>query len=182
VQSQGNAELEKPEPIEPTPARHYGGPSCDFDGSRLVDFQLADLSNQPVRFSQLSGRLILIDFWGTWCGHCLKAMPHLVGLQQRYGHAGLQVVGIACEQDGDHHERVANVAEVRDRYRVNYPLLLAGFGAQCPVQDKFGVKLYPTLVLLDKSGHVLWKREGPDERDLKQLEKLLKTQLASSTR
>jgi thiol-disulfide isomerase/thioredoxin len=166
----------------PNESRHpqHDGPMCQFDGKRLVDFQLTDIHGQPVNFGGISSRLVLIDFWTTWCGPCLRAMPHLVSLQRRYGPQGLQVIGIACEQ-GAADERVARVAQIREQVAINYPLLLDEGGDQFMVRDKFGVDVYPTLILLDKSGKVLWRSEGPDQADLQQLEKLLKTQLATAS-
>jgi thiol-disulfide isomerase/thioredoxin len=155
-------------------------PTCTFDGDRLRDFELPDLHLQPFTFSAIDGRLVLVDFWGTWCGSCLKAMPHLVELQRRYGPQGLQVVGIAYEQDKQPAARAARVQAVCQRLDVNYPVLVADdVAAACPVKQKFGIHLYPTLVLLDKSGRVLWRSEGAEPQDLRRLENLLKTQLAA---
>lgn len=158
----------------------HDGPMCEFDGKRLVDFQLADAQGQPVSFGGINGHFVLIDFWTTWCGPCLRAMPHLVSLQRRYGPQGLQVVGIACEQ-GSGDERIARVLQIGDQLGINYPLLLDEGGDKFMVRDKFGVGVYPTLILLDKSGNVLWRSEGPDQADMQQLEKLLKTQLATTS-
>jgi hypothetical protein len=107
-------------------------------------------------------------------------MPHLVSLQRRYGPHGLQVIGIACEQ-GSSDERVARVAQTGEQLAINYPLLLDEGGDKFMVRDKFGVGVYPTLILLDHSGNVLWRSEGPDQADMQQLEKLLKTQLTTAS-
>jgi hypothetical protein len=73
-------------------------PSCVLTGKQLINFALSDLKGQPwVYQAQRSGRLMLIDFWGTACIPCLNVLPHLSIFQQQYGPAGLQVVGIACE-------------------------------------------------------------------------------------
>ena len=153
-------------------------PSCQFEGDRLVDFRLPDLQLRPVSFSGLDGQFVLLDFWGTWCSPCLKSTPHLVDLQRRYGAQGLQVIGIAYEQ-GDVKERVLRVQQQVGQHQINYPILLGDVGGPCPVREKFQVHLYPTLVLLDKYGHVLWRSEGADPRELQRLENLLKNQVAS---
>jgi len=167
-------------PVRPAP-RAYQATTCEFDGNRLVDFQLPDLDLREATFHELPGRLVLIDFWGSWCGYCLKTMPHLVELQRRYGTHGLQVVGIAYEQ-GRLNDRVERVREIRDQLAINYPLLVADAGTACPVREKFGIQLYPTLVLLDRTGRVLWRSEGSDPRELDRLENLLKTQLADAAK
>jgi thiol-disulfide isomerase/thioredoxin len=157
-----------------------------MDGRRLVDFQLNDVDGRPVSFGTINSRLVLIDFWTTWCGPCLKAIPHLVNLQKRYGEQGLQVVGIACEQ-GHASDRVARVARTRSQLQASgmhiaYPLLIdAGDDDKLLLRDHFRIDQYPTLILLDKTGKVLWRNEGPDHADLAQLENLLKNQLNAAT-
>jgi thiol-disulfide isomerase/thioredoxin len=170
-------------PIVPDHAapRTYQATTCQFDGNRLVDFRLPDLELREITFRELPGRLVLFDFWGSWCGYCLKTMPQLVELQRRYGAHGLQVVGIAYEQ-GRLSDRVERVREIREQLGVNYPLLVADGGAACPVREQFGVQLYPTLVLVDRTGRVLWRSEGSDPRELERLENLLKTQLADAAK
>ncbi len=177
-------ELEPSRPQSKPPIvapRVYQGPSCSFDGNRLNDFELQGLDQQPVTFSSLNGRLILVDFFGTWCVPCMKAVPHLIELQKRYGAQGLQVLGIACEQSGSEPgEQIAEVKAVRDRLGINYPVLLGEeYGKPSDLRQSFGVSAYPTLVLLDRSGRVIWQSVGLDPAHRAQLENLLKTQLAS---
>jgi thiol-disulfide isomerase/thioredoxin len=152
---------------------------CQLDGKRLVDFQLPDVDGRPVCFSTLDRRLVLVDFWTTWCGPCLKAMPHLSNLQKRYGEHGLQVIGIACES-GHQSERVARVSRIRNQLHVTYPLLIDHGDDKLLLRDHFGIDVYPTLILFDDSGKVLWRNEGPDLADLAQLENLIKSHLNSS--
>ena len=166
-----------------SPASAGSVPSCQFEGDRLVDFQLFDLQLQPVSFRGLDSRFVLLDFWGTWCTPCLRAVPHLTDLQQRYGPYGLQVIGVAYPYPfgpGENvSERVAAVQRVRGHLNINYPVLLGAVGGPCPVLEKFQVHSYPTLVLLDKSGRVVWRSESPTPPELQRLEIFLKTQLAS---
>jgi thiol-disulfide isomerase/thioredoxin len=151
-----------------------------MDGQRLLDFQLNDVDGRPVCFTAMDSRLVLIDFWTTWCGPCLKAVPHLINLQKRYAQQGLQVVGIACE-GGNASERLARVARIRSQLHIPYPLLIDdGDDDKLLLRDHFRIDTYPTLMLLDKSGKVLWRGEGPDQADMTQLENLLKTQLNAS--
>jgi thiol-disulfide isomerase/thioredoxin len=185
--ARARVELQPPELQKPSPGpvrrprTAFHGPSCEFDRDVLVDFALPDLDLQEVTFQDINSRLVLIDFWGTWCGPCLRAIPHLVEMQRRYGPQGLQVVGIAYEHEESVPERVARVQQAREQLRINYPVLLGEMATGCPVKEKFGVHMYPTLVLLDKSGRILWKCEGVTAPKLQQLENLLKTQLANQS-
>ena len=117
-------------------------------------------------------RLVLIDFWATWCGPCLKAIPHLAKLQQQYGPQGLLVVGI------DYGNDPARLRTAQTQLHVNYPMLMGKMNS-CPVKQKFQVRMFPTLVLLDDDGNIVWHAEGPSEQQLRRLERLVQTQLAA---
>ena len=147
---------------------------CEFTGvNRLHDFALSDPYGQYWAFSQHRSQLVLLDFWGTWCGPCVRAIPHVKQLQSEYGQSGLEVVGIACEH-GSQSQRSRKVKEAIERYQINYRMLLGEEFEECPVQQKFRISSYPTLVLLDSSGKILW-RGGPNE--FNQLEAILKREL-----
>jgi thiol-disulfide isomerase/thioredoxin len=146
-------------------------PTCQFRGQTLDTFTLADLNGQPWDFRRdHHGRLILVDFWGTWCPWCVKAIPELIKLQNSYGAFGLDVVGIAYETEGTPQEQSQRAMSLRDRMGVNYRILMGSDMKTCPVKTQFGVDQFPTLVLLDDQGHVLWRAEGLTETNRRQLE------------
>lgn len=151
-------------------------PSCVLTGNTLYNFALNDLGGQPWEFRSHRTQLTLVDFWGTWCVHCLHAVPHLNILQDRYGRFGLQVVGIAYE-GGSPQEQVQKVNRVRQRLQMNYQVLLGSDRDQCPVRRQFGVYNYPTLVLLDQTGRIIWRAEGLDQQHLRELEVIIQQQL-----
>jgi len=149
-------------------------PSCVLTGRQLQDFALNDINGRPWEYRNHRGRLVLIDFWGTYCIPCLDAIPHLTDLQQRFGGYGLEVVGIAYEQGGSWQEQVQRINRVRQRLRINYTLLV-GAGSQCPVQTQFQVTSLPTLVLVDESNQIIWRHEGGIDRPhLNELDAILK--------
>src|SRR5438309_9197060 len=152
-------------------------PSCVLTGRQLHNFALNDLGGRPWEYRSHRGRLVLIDFWGSWCVPCLQSVPHLTDLQQRYGGYGLEIVGVAYEQGGSWPEQVQRVDRVRQRLRINYRLLL-GSGSQCPVQTQFQIASLPTLVLVDESDQIIWRHEGGlDRARLNELETIVKRQL-----
>lgn len=152
-------------------------PSCILTGQYLVNFALNDLTGNPWEFRKQRGRLTLIDFWETHCIPCQHAIPHLNVLQQRYGTNGLQVVGIAYEK-GTPAEQAQEVNRVKQRLRINYTLLLGGGdGTPCPVREQFGVRAYPTLVLVDDTGRILWRAEGFERQQIADLDTLLRQRL-----
>jgi thiol-disulfide isomerase/thioredoxin len=151
-------------------------PSCALTGNTLANFALNDPNGQPWEFRQHRARLTLIDFWGTWCTPCLHAVPHLKVLQDNFGSYGLQVVGIAYE-DGPLAEQVQRVNRVRQRYAINYQVLLGAERKSCPVLQQFNVRSYPTLVLVDETGRILWRSQGLDSHHLAELDMLIRQRL-----
>lgn len=154
-------------------------PSCVLTGQYLVNFALNDVTGQPWEFKKHHSKVTLIDFWQTNCIPCQHAIPHLCALSDRYGSRGLQVVGIAYE-DGPPAAQAEKVERVRQRLRIKYPLLLGGGdGGPCPVSTQFAVHAFPTLVLLDDTGRILWRSEGLERPQLSELETILRQRLGS---
>jgi thiol-disulfide isomerase/thioredoxin len=151
---------------------------CKLANNRLDDFLLNDLDGQPWQFQRTPhGRLVLLDFWGTWCPHCVEAIPHLVSMQTRYHSFGLDVVGVTYELEGTPEEQSRKVKGLRDRMGVNYRILLGSDAKACPVKSQFRIEAFPTLILLDEQGHILWRNEGLDRAKLLELEGLIRWQL-----
>jgi hypothetical protein len=102
-------------------------------------------------------------------------MPNFNSLDPEYRSLGLQVVGVAYEESLS-PELVQRVRFVVQRQGVAYPILL-GTGAECPLLRQFKVTKYPTLVLLDEQGNLLWRGEGLGEANARRLEELVRERL-----
>lgn len=147
----------------PTPRTRV--PSCVLIGNKLENFALNDLERRPWEYRRdRQGKLVLLDFWFSTCQSCIVAIPRLVELQKSYGPYGLEVIGIASEK-GPIADQIATVRHIRGRHSINYLTLLSGGGhSDCPVIQQFGVQRYPTLILLDDSGRIIWSEyNGMDE-------------------
>lgn len=148
---------------------------CRFDAKtrRIVDFRLPDVNGKPVRLQDLDTDLVLIDFWGTWCKPCVNSIPHLVDLQKRLGGKRVTVLGIASEQ-GPPAARVASVNKAIQKLGINYPILMSGMdGENCPVQEALHIQAFPTLILVDRQGRVLWRDQGATPATLAKLDNLI---------
>jgi thiol-disulfide isomerase/thioredoxin len=152
-------------------------PSCVLTGRQLDNFALYDLNGQPWEFRKHRGRVVLIDFWGTWCRHCWDAIPHLNNLHKDYGPNGLEIIGITYEGEGSLQEQILRVKHFRDHVGINYRLLLGGPEATCPVKAQFEVHGFPTLVLLDANNRIIWRSEGLSASKLQDLKIRIAQQL-----
>lgn len=138
-------------------------------GQLAPDFTLQDLSGHAVTLSAYRGqKVVLIDFWATWCGPCRMAMPGLQELADKYHDHGLEILSVNQGEPADH------VRDFIQHEKYTFHVVLDQNQA---VGEQYGVQGIPTLVLVDKKGIVRWIRVGysPDEDDLKKLvEKLTK--------
>ncbi|MGE3820110.1 MAG: TlpA family protein disulfide reductase, partial [Isosphaeraceae bacterium] len=166
--------LVRQEPLDLSRPRTEVEPTCDYDSRlrRVLDFQLPDVNGKPTRFRDFDADLILLDFWGTWCQPCVRSIPHLVDLQKKLGGKTLVVVGIACEQDAP-GQSAARVAKVAERLKVNYPLLLSRNDGSCPLQEALHVQAFPTMILLDREGRLLWRDQGATPATLSRLDRMI---------
>ncbi|HEV3118804.1 MAG TPA: redoxin family protein [Gemmataceae bacterium] len=153
-------------------------PSCILTGRQLENFALYDVNGQVWEYRGHRGKLVLLDFWGTWCPYCMAAIPHLKILQDTYGASGLEVIGIDYEKDGSYPDHVRAVQGVRDRRKINYRLLIGSDIRTCPVRTQFAVDLFPTVVLLDANNRIIWRETGLlDQVKLRDLQVLIESQL-----
>ena len=153
-------------------------PSCVVLGKRVENLALNDVNITPWELKKdRRGKLVLLDFWGTWCGYCRESMPALVQLQAKYNPQDLEVVGIAWEKDGTPQEKAYRVNRMAQSFHANYRQLLS-MGPECPVQSELKITGYPTMILLDQDGAILWRHSGMlDRTSLDQLERVIKRRL-----
>ncbi|NBO92529.1 MAG: hypothetical protein EBV06_09515 [Planctomycetia bacterium] len=154
-------------------------PACVKRGERVQELALYDHLGQPWELSERqNGKLILLDFWKLNCPPCRAALPKLIDWQTKYGPQGLQVVGVLCDR-GTREQRRASVASLTEKLgiTINYPMLLSDDG-DCPVRRHMEVFMYPTLVLLDENGRVVWKGVGHTPESSAELELKIKRMLS----
>jgi thiol-disulfide isomerase/thioredoxin len=114
-------------------------------GSRLPDFSVRDLQGRQVSSADLRGKVVLIDFWATWCQPCKKEMPGYQKLADRYGPRGFAVVGFKLDTMMDTENPVLFARKIG----VRYPLVVA---AQDLKQKFGGIEGIPTTMLYDRDG------------------------------
>jgi thiol-disulfide isomerase/thioredoxin len=132
-----------------------------------------------VAFHDLDADLILLDFWGTWCAPCIKSIPHLVDIQKTLGGKKMQVIGIACETTLP-KDRAVKVAQKVKQLGINYPVLVSSRDGSCPLQDALQIQFYPTMVLLDRQGRIIWREQGATDVTLARMDRFILKNLRRS--
>jgi thiol-disulfide isomerase/thioredoxin len=142
------------------------------------DFTLKDLEGHDVTLSQFRGKVVLVNFWATWCGPCHIEIPWLMEFQQRYSARGFTVLGVAMDEEGK--SAVAPFVQTKrfklggTRQPLNYPIVLGND----VTADRFGGLVgFPTSVLISKDGHVVKRLDGLVSYD--EVDKALQLQLAT---
>ena len=131
------------------------------------DISLKDLDGKDLSLSQYKGKVVLVNFWATWCEPCQVEIPWLIEMQQKYAAKGFTVLGVAMDEEG---AKVVTPWVQRERFDVNgsksqmnYPIVIGTDAAA----DKFGGLLgYPTSVLVSRDGKIIKRITGiisPDE-------------------
>jgi thiol-disulfide isomerase/thioredoxin len=124
-------------------------------GDLRPDLALFDLDGKERRLSEFHGKRVLINFWASWCGPCLKEMPALAEAQQKFGDQGAIVLGIAMDDP-------ARARAFLTEHPVGYPILLGQLDSPS-TSLRFGDldEVLPFSVLLDQQGQVLAIHRGP---------------------
>jgi thiol-disulfide isomerase/thioredoxin len=106
-------------------------------------------TSRPVTAADLQGKVVLFDYWATWCGPCVRGLPEVIAFHKRFRDAGVVVIGLTSE-DGPAAQHVKNFVETRDG--MEWPI---GYGAGQTFQ-MMGVEGIPMYVLYDRTGTSVW--------------------------
>ncbi len=137
--------------------------------SQAPDFTLRTLDGQKLRLGEQRGRVVLVNFWATWCGPCRQEMPHLNKLYEKYKSSGFVLLGVNVDDD------TRQAAGVADKLGVKFPVLP---DADKRVSKQYDLSAMPSTVLIDRDGKVRYLHRGyqsgyEDTYD-KQIRELLK--------
>jgi peroxiredoxin len=135
----------------------------------LPDVTLPDVNGNMVSLSDFEGKVVILDFWATWCGPCIAEIPHFKELYSTYHDQGLEIVGVSVDANAE--EVVPPFVE---EHGITYTILLGNPG----LQRKYNLRGLPTTYIIDQKGRVVEKFLG--YRDKEAFERLIRPLLTSS--
>jgi len=130
-------------------------------------WKLKDLAGQEVSSDQFKGKVMVVDFWATWCGPCVSEIPGYVALQKKYGSKGLVIVGVSLDRKGPAH-----VKKFVDDHAMNYIIVMG----DDEITEAFGgFNAIPTTFLISRDGRIINQKTGAAPAE--EYEKLVKSAL-----
>lgn len=115
------------------------------------NFSRVDLEHRRVDLASYRGKVVVLNFWATWCAPCITELPRFVAWQQRYGRAGLQIIGVSMDDEEP------PVRAAYKKYGLNYPVVLGDEKLGELYGDILGL---PVTFVIDRSGKIRYKHQG----------------------
>lgn len=134
--------------------------------SKAPDFTLEDIKGKTVKLSDYAGKVVIINFWATWCTPCKEELPDFVRFYNRYREKGVEIIGIAVSSS------LEEVKMMAAQHKITYALCMS----DGKVESLYGgIRAVPTTVIIDKNGSIQYNKPGMlSEKDLaKIVEELL---------
>jgi cytochrome c biogenesis protein CcmG/thiol:disulfide interchange protein DsbE len=165
----GEAGADSSPPVAAAPAAGPTPASRTYE--MAPDFRLPSVAGGEVQLSDLRGKVVLIDFWATWCGPCVKGIPHLNELYSEHKGAGFEIVGVSVDQGRGGRTGIETVKQFVKSTPIDYTLVMADAST---ATSYGGIRSIPTAFLVDRNGKVRHKYVGLQpahvfERDVKAL-------------
>lgn len=120
-------------------------------GKPFPDFTEKDLAGKPLSIASYKGKVVLIDFWATWCGPCRAELPNVIDTYKKYREQGFEIIGISLDKDQ------AKLESFLKANNMTWPQYFDGLGWQNKVSTKYGVNSIPATYLLDREGKIIAK-------------------------
>jgi cytochrome c biogenesis protein CcmG/thiol:disulfide interchange protein DsbE len=130
--------------------------SCDAEGTAKFDFILKDEHNVPVKMADYKGKVVLLNFWATWCGPCKVEIPAFVQLYDQYKDKGLVIVGVSVDDSPQ------QLQAFMKEYHMNYPVLQMTPDVETAYGPFYG---YPTSFFIARDGSICVKHLGPATKE-----------------
>jgi len=118
-------------------------------GAMFPDFHETDLNGKPVSISGYKGKIVLVDFWATWCGPCRGELPNVLAVYKKYHAKGFEIVGVSLDQDK------ATLQKFLPQNGMTWQQFFDGKGWENKLALKYGIQSIPSTFLLDGNGRII---------------------------
>ncbi|HEX7284551.1 MAG TPA: TlpA disulfide reductase family protein [Candidatus Angelobacter sp.] len=120
------------------------------------DFSRNDAKNSVIRLSDYKGKVVLLNFWATWCHGCKLEIPWFMEFQDKHKREGLAVIGVSMDEDG-----WKSVKPFLEEKKLNYPVVIGDNG----LADQYGLGSMPYSVLIDRDGRIADSHSGVVDKE-----------------
>ena len=134
---------------QPSAPAAVKAPAAEY--RKAPDFTLQSIAGSALSLSSYRGKIVIIDFWATWCGPCVSEIPGFIRLKSKYSPQGFEIIGISVDRD---RSAVVNFAKEK---KINYPIVFADSRVQ---SDYGGIRGIPTTFIIDRQGRIRDKVVG----------------------
>jgi peroxiredoxin len=121
------------------------------EGTKFPDFDEKDVTGKPLSVSNYKGKVVLIDFWATWCPPCRGEIPNVVATYQKYHDKGFEIIGVSLDQDKE------KLLDFTKQNNMTWQQFFDGQGWNNKLAEKYGIESIPATFLLDGSGKIIGK-------------------------
>jgi cytochrome c biogenesis protein CcmG, thiol:disulfide interchange protein DsbE len=138
---------------------HYRQGESSVAGKKAEDFAM-NLNGKPAHLSDLRGKVVVLNFWGSWCPPCIEETPALITLQQRIASRNAVVLGIAADDDQATYEKFLR------EHGVSFPTYRdpgTNEDHRSPIAQMYGTSMYPETYIIDRKGVIVRKIIGPQD-------------------
>ena len=142
--------------------------NISLSSDKAPDFSLKSVDGKTVKLSDYKGKVVIIDFWATWCPPCRKGIPDLISIQNEFKDK-VVIIGISLDRE----KTIKDVPGFVKSYGINYPVV---YGDDKVVTDYGGIQSIPTAFAIDKNGNIADSHVGLTDKDtyVNKIKELLK--------
>jgi thiol-disulfide isomerase/thioredoxin len=119
------------------------------DGTKFPDFAEKDLQGNPLSVAKYKGKLVLVDFWATWCGPCVGTLPSVIKAYNKHHADGFEIIGISLDMD---EQKLKSFLKTKE---IPWAQYFDGKGWQNKLAAKYGIQSVPATFLLDRQGKII---------------------------